>query len=98
MGRRALSSSSMDTWAGHGLMVARDSAVKLLAVIYDVYSVSSPSGVASSLHGKLPWGTGTRALPHNGVGTRPWDNVFLVSCGMAQTTSYNRPQQAPSVV
>lgn len=47
MGRRALRSSSMDRWAGHGLMVARDSAVKLLAVIYDVYYVSSPlwSGV-----------------------------------------------------
>lgn len=42
MGRRALRSSSMDRWAGHGVMVARDSAVKLLAVIYDVYYVSPP--------------------------------------------------------
>lgn len=54
-------------WASHNLTVARDSAVKLLTVIYDVY----PLPLRSVLR-EAPVGDKYLTCP---VDTRPWENT-----------------------
>lgn len=75
-------------WAGHSLMVARDSAVKLLTVIYDVHPLPFSLWVhkvaaAVACYGKLPRGTSTYNLNMQWI-PAPGTTFFLVSGRMVQ--------------
>lgn len=86
----------MDRWAGHGLMVARDSAVKLLAVIYDVYYVSSPLWSGVLLAREAPVGYRYKGSTSQWGGYPPLGRRLsrvLRAGGLAQKTSYNRPSR-----
>lgn len=89
-------SSGHRRWAGHGLMVARDSAMEITDRVCDVYppSLWVPTQYSGRYqvvsHGKLPWGTSAVYL---NVLWIPAPGITSFSCpaGWFRKISYNKP-------